>query len=113
MTLRQNTRKIRIGNRVIGGGNSVAVQSMLSVPSTDIAGSVAQAKALEAAGCEILRAAIPDMDAIPLIETIKKETVAIPAIMIKIISIQKQSLNRYVYILAQIVLFVNSIRGQV
>ncbi len=73
MTLRQNTRKIRIGNRVIGGGNPVAVQSMLSVPSTDIAGSVAQAKALEAAGCEILRAAIPDMDAIPLIETIKKE----------------------------------------
>jgi len=46
---------------------------MLSVPSTDIPGSVAQAKQLEAAGCEILRAAIPNMEAIPLIEAIKKE----------------------------------------
>ncbi len=73
MTLRQNTRTIYVGGTAIGGGNPVAVQSMLSVPSTDIPGSVAQAKRLEAAGCEILRAAIPNMEAIPLIEAIKKE----------------------------------------
>ena len=52
---------------------------MLNTRSDDIAGSVAQAKALEAAGCEILRAAIPDMDAIALIPAIK-EAVSIPLV---------------------------------
>ena len=47
------------GPRPLGGGAPVTVQSMLNVPSTDIPGSVAQAKRLEAAGCQILRAAIP------------------------------------------------------
>ncbi len=79
MTLRQNTRVIHIGNAVIGGGNPIAIQSMLNVPASDIVGSVAQAKQLEAAGCEILRAAIPNMEAIPLIEAIKKE-VKIPLV---------------------------------
>ena len=73
MTLRENTRKVKVGDRTIGGGSPVAVQSMLSIPSTDIAGSVAQAKALEAAGCEIIRIAVPDMAAVRLIDAIKKE----------------------------------------
>ena len=79
MTLRQNTRVIHVGKVAVGGGNPVAIQSMLSVPSTDIPGSVAQAKQLEAAGCEILRAAIPNMEAVPLIEAIKKD-VSIPLV---------------------------------
>ena len=44
------TRKVNIGNVTIGGGSPIAVQSMLNVPAGDVAGSVAQARALEAAG---------------------------------------------------------------
>lgn len=54
-------------------GSHIFVQSMLSVPSTDIPGSVRQAKALESAGCEIIRIAVPDADALDLIPAIKKE----------------------------------------
>lgn len=64
---------------LLGGGHDVVVQSMLNVPSTDIAGSVAQAKALAAAGCGILRFAIPDKAALDLIEPIK-EAVNIPLV---------------------------------
>ena len=46
----------------IGGGAPITVQSMLNVPSTDIAGSVEQALRLEQAGCQILRAAIPNKE---------------------------------------------------
>lgn len=72
-------KEVKIGNIAIGGDNHVAIQSMLSIPSTDISGSVAQAKELENAGCEILRAAIPDMDAVQLIPAIK-EAVRIPLV---------------------------------
>ena len=67
------------GNVKIGGGAPVTVQSMLNVPSTDIEGSVRQAVALEKAGCQILRAAIPDMDAVRLIPAIK-EKISIPLV---------------------------------
>ena len=63
----------------IGGGAQVSVQSMLNVPSTDIEGSVNQAKKLEAAGCQIIRAAIPDMDAVKLIPALK-EAVSVPIV---------------------------------
>lgn len=65
------SKEVKIGNVTIGGANPVAIQSMLSVPSTDIEGSVRQAVELEKAGCEILRAAIPNMDAVQLIPEIK------------------------------------------
>ena len=64
---------------MIGGGHPITVQSMLNVPAHDIAGSVAQAKALEAAGCELIRAAIPDKEAIALIPAIK-EAVKVPLV---------------------------------
>ena len=70
------TRKVKIGNVTIGGGNRIAVQSMLSVPSTDIDGSVAQAVRLENAGCDIIRAAVPDMAAVSLIPAIKERVKA-------------------------------------
>lgn len=63
----------------IGGGAPVTVQSMLNVPSTDIEGSVRQAMALEAAGCQIIRAAVPDMDAVRLVPAIK-EKVNVPIV---------------------------------
>ena len=64
--------QVKAGNLLIGGGADVSVQSMLNVPSTDIEGSVRQAKALEAAGCQVIRAAIPDMDAVRLIPALKE-----------------------------------------
>lgn len=69
---RRKSRKIKLGNTYIGGDSSILVQSMLNVPSTDIEGSVAQAKELAAAGCQIIRFAIPNEDALALIEPIKK-----------------------------------------
>ena len=60
---RRKTVPVSVGDLVLGG-NRIYIQSMLNVPSTDIAGSVRQAEALGAAGCEILRAAIPDKDAV-------------------------------------------------
>ncbi len=70
------TQKVKIGALTIGGGSPIAVQSMLSVPSTDIEGSVAQAVRLEKAGCDIIRAAVPDMAAVALIPAIKEKVSA-------------------------------------
>lgn len=75
---RRKTVPVSVGDLILGG-NRIYIQSMLNVPSTDIAGSVRQAEALEAAGCEILRAAIPDKDAVKLIPAIK-EKVSIPLV---------------------------------
>lgn len=68
---RRKSRKIKLGNTTLGGDSTVLVQSMLNVPSTNIDGSVAQAKALAAAGCQVIRFAIPDEAALDLIEPIK------------------------------------------
>ena len=75
----RTSKQVMVGRMPLGGGAPVTVQSMLNVPSTDIPGSVAQAKRLEAAGCQILRAAIPDMAAVALIPALK-EAVSIPLV---------------------------------
>lgn len=72
-------KQVIAGNVKIGGGAKVSVQSMLNVPADDIENSVKQAKKLENAGCEIIRAAIPNMEAIKLIPAIKKE-VSVPLV---------------------------------
>ena len=72
-------KEVKIGKIAIGGENPIAIQSMISVPSTDIEGSVKQAVELEKAGCEIIRAAIPDMAAVELIPAIK-EQISIPLV---------------------------------
>lgn len=71
--------QVTAGNIKIGGGADIAVQSMLNVTSTDIEGSVKQAKELEKAGCQIIRAAIPNMDAVRLIPALK-EAVSVPIV---------------------------------
>ena len=76
---RRMTKKITVGKLCIGGGAEITVQSMLNVPSTDKEGSVRQAIALEKAGCEIIRLAIPDKEAVQLIPAIKKE-VSVPLV---------------------------------
>ena len=76
---RRKSKQVVAGGVAIGGGAPVTVQSMLNVPSTDIPGSVAQAVRLEKAGCQILRAAIPNREAVALIPAIK-EKVSIPLV---------------------------------
>ena len=71
-------RPVKVGKLTLDG-KKIYVQSMLSVPSTDIRASVAQAVELEKAGCEIVRAAIPDMEAVKLIPAIK-EKIDIPLV---------------------------------
>ena len=73
------TRQVMAGSVKIGGGAPVSVQSMLSVPSSEIKKSVQQAVALQQAGCEIIRLAIPDREAVRLIPAIK-EKVSVPLV---------------------------------
>ncbi len=71
---KRNSKKIKLGNTCIGGGSPILVQSMLNIPASDIEGSVKQAVALEKAGCQVIRFAIPNEEALALIEPIKKAT---------------------------------------
>ena len=68
---RESTRVVRIGNRVIGGGNPVLIQSMCNTHTEDIDATTAQILELEAAGCDIIRVAAPNMEAARAIKTIK------------------------------------------
>lgn len=79
MYTNNQTKKVKIGNIYIGGGEKVAIQSMLNVISTDIKGNVEQARRLEEAGCEIVRVSIPDKEAVKLIPAIK-ENINIPLV---------------------------------
>ena len=69
--MKRKTKKVMVGSVPVGGGALVTVQSMLNAPADDVAAGVRQAKALAAAGCEILRAAIPDEAAVALIPAVK------------------------------------------
>jgi (E)-4-hydroxy-3-methylbut-2-enyl-diphosphate synthase len=75
----RKSRKVYAGNLPIGGGEKISVQSMLNVPSYDIEGSVKQAMELEKAGCDMIRVAIPNMQAVKLIPAIKN-AVKIPLV---------------------------------
>ena len=57
------TRQILVGGVPIGGGAPVAIQSMLNIKTTDVEGSLNQIKALHTAGCQIVRLAVPNMEA--------------------------------------------------
>ena len=63
VAMRENTRVIRIGDKKIGGGNPVAIQSMTNTKTDDIKNTVAQIQELARAGCDIIRCAVPDMEA--------------------------------------------------
>lgn len=68
-----NTREVRIGNRVIGGGNPVLIQSMTNTKTEDVQATVAQIKRLTAAGCEIIRCAVPTIEAAKALGEIKRQ----------------------------------------
>lgn len=80
MIKRRQTRQIHIGNVAIGGGAPISVQSMTNTKTTDTEATVAQINALQAAGCDIVRLAVPDMDAaLNLGNIIKKVNVPLVA----------------------------------
>ena len=76
---RQLKREVKIGNITIGGNNPIAVQTMLNVPVKDIAGNVAQAKRVAAAGCQIVRVTVPTPADAVVVSAIK-EAVDIPVV---------------------------------
>lgn len=70
---REHTKVIQIGNRVIGGGNPILIQSMTNTKTEDVKATVAQIQKLTAAGCDIIRCAVPTMEAAEALAEIKKE----------------------------------------
>lgn len=72
-TYRESTRVVTIGDRRIGGGNPVLIQSMTNTPTEDVAATVAQILELERAGCEIIRCTVPTLEAAGALREIKKQ----------------------------------------
>ena len=70
---RKKTREIQIGNRVIGGNHPILIQSMTNTKTEDVAATVDQIRRLTAAGCDIIRVAVPTMEAAEAITEIKKQ----------------------------------------
>ena len=70
---RDHTKVIQIGDRKIGGGNPILIQSMTNTKTEDVEQTVAQILALEQAGCDIIRCAVPTMEAAKTLKEIKKQ----------------------------------------
>lgn len=79
MAYRDRTKTIRIGDRVIGGGNPVLIQSMCNTKTEDVDATVSQINRLAALGCDIIRVAVPGMEAANAIAEIKKQ-ISIPLV---------------------------------
>ena len=73
MTQREQTKVVQIGDRKIGGGNPIAIQSMTNTKTEDIDATVKQILALEKAGCDIIRCAVPTMEAAKALAKIKQQ----------------------------------------
>ncbi len=73
ITSRENTRKIQIGDRYIGGGSPILIQSMTNTKTWDVEATVRQILELEEAGCDIIRCAVPNMEAAEALTAIKKQ----------------------------------------
>ncbi|MBO4214258.1 MAG: flavodoxin-dependent (E)-4-hydroxy-3-methylbut-2-enyl-diphosphate synthase [Lachnospiraceae bacterium] len=76
---RRVSKEVKIGNVVIGGNNPIAIQSMCNTKTEDVKATVNQIKELTAAGCEIIRVAVPTVEAAKAISDIKKE-ITIPLV---------------------------------
>lgn len=79
MMERHKTREVKIGNRIIGGNHPIAIQSMTNTKTEDVDATVAQIQQLTKAGCEIIRCAVPTMEAVKALGEIKKQ-IAIPLV---------------------------------
>ena len=76
---RKYTKKIKIGNIFVGGDSPISVQSMTNTDTRDATSTIAQIKKLEEAQCDIIRVAVPDMEAIQSLNIIKK-SISIPIV---------------------------------
>lgn len=76
---RDHTKTVKIGDRVIGGGNPILIQSMTNTRTEDVEATVAQIRRLTAAGCEIIRCTVPTMEAALALREIKKQ-ITIPLV---------------------------------
>lgn len=76
---RTRTKVVKIGNRLIGGGNPILIQSMTNTKTEQVEATVAQIRALEAAGCDIIRCAVPTMEAAEALKEIRKR-ISIPLV---------------------------------
>ena len=76
---RRKTRTVRIGDRVIGGESPILIQSMTNTRTEDVKGTVGQIRALTAAGCDIIRCAVPTLEAAEALAEIKKQ-ITIPLV---------------------------------
>ncbi len=72
--IRRVSRQVSVGDVKIGGNAPVAIQSMLNAPANDFEGNLCQIKALETAGCEIVRMAVPDSDAVRVLGKLKEHS---------------------------------------
>ena len=79
MLYREKTKVIKIGNKVIGGGNPIMIQSMTNTKTEDVAATVNQILRLQDAGCDIIRCTVPNIDAARAIAEIRKE-ISIPLV---------------------------------
>ncbi len=70
---RESTKVVRIGDKKIGGGNPILIQSMTNTPTENVTATVEQILRLEAAGCEIIRCTVPNMEAAKALAEIKKQ----------------------------------------
>ena len=78
--IRRKTKEIKIGNVTLGGNHPVAIQSMTNTDTHDRAATLSQIRALEAAGCEIVRITVPDIEAADTIPFLKEQGVRIPIV---------------------------------
>ena len=76
---RNNTKVIQIGDRVIGGGNPILIQSMTNTATQDVKATIEQIHRLESAGCDIVRCTVPDETAAKAIRTIR-DNISIPLV---------------------------------
>lgn len=76
---RIQTKAVKIGDRIIGGGNPILIQSMTNTKTEDVPATVSQIRRLTAAGCDIIRCAVPTMEAAKALDEIKKQ-ITIPLV---------------------------------
>ncbi len=76
----KHTKKVRIGNITIGGGEKIAVQSMTNTDTHDFEACLRQVRALEAEGCDIVRLAVPDLASVKTIEKLKNADIRVPLV---------------------------------
>ena len=97
---RDHTKVVKIGNRVIGGGNPILIQSMTNTPTEDVAATVAQIHRLEEVGCEIIRCTVPTLEAAKAISEIRKQ-ISIRIVQFQFYKMNRRQIRRFLFLAIQ------------